>query len=66
MKDTPSVRGVTEWVDFKQVVWHEGFEHILESVKALAKVGFLLACGDGLKRKLYPYLHILSADYEEQ
>ncbi|KIP01685.1 hypothetical protein PHLGIDRAFT_80257, partial [Phlebiopsis gigantea 11061_1 CR5-6] len=66
LKDTPKTRGVTEWVDFKRVVWHEGFKHILESVEILSKVGFVIVCGDKIERKLYPYLHILSADYEEQ
>ena len=64
--DKPSSHKKTDWVDFKKVVWHEGFKKVLESVQALSKVGFAIRCGDGIIRKLFPYIHILSADYEEQ
>lgn len=66
MSDPPTEHGKTEWVDFKRVVWHEGFKRVLESVQLLSKVGFSVLCGDQLQRKLYPFIVILSADYEEQ
>ena len=66
MKDSPGYHKRTDWVDFKKVIWHEGFKRILESVQVLSKVGCVVRCGDGIERKLFPYVHILAADYEEQ
>ncbi|GJF00191.1 hypothetical protein PsYK624_164700 [Phanerochaete sordida] len=66
MKDTPAQRKIKDWVDFTKVIWHKGFEKILESIALLSRVGFPVQCGDGIERILYPFIHILSADYEEQ
>lgn len=32
----------------------------------LSRVGYRVQCGDGKARTLFPFVHILSADYEEQ
>ncbi|EFI26693.1 hypothetical protein CC1G_15464 [Coprinopsis cinerea okayama7 len=56
----------TEWAEYKRVVWHESFRAILESIKAHSKEGVYYKCGDGIVRRLFPCILILSADYEEQ
>jgi Plavaka transposase len=47
-------------------VWHKAFYEIVESIEKHTELGFSLYCGDGVRRKLYPYILIVSADYEEQ
>ncbi|KAG2116194.1 hypothetical protein BD769DRAFT_1629852 [Suillus cothurnatus] len=44
------------YVDFKNAVWHTSFYQLLASFE----------CGDGINRRLWPLILILSADYEEQ
>ncbi|TFK18477.1 hypothetical protein FA15DRAFT_253053 [Coprinopsis marcescibilis] len=58
--------GTRKFADFKRVVWHEGFERILESIVDYSKTGYFFQCGDGIKRRVFPLVMILSADYEEQ
>ena len=65
-KDDEGEKGKKGYVDFKRVVWHESFHILLSSIKELSKVGCWVECGDGIKRRLYPMVFILSADYEEQ
>lgn len=65
-KDDEGEKGKKGYVDFKRVVWHESFCILLSSIKELSKVGCWVECGDGIKRRLYPMVFILSADYEEQ
>lgn len=55
-----------KFVDFKNVIWHESFLKILESIKQYSKTGCKIMCGDGVERVLFPFIFILSADYEEQ
>ena len=55
-----------KFVDFKRVVWHKAFYEIVESIEKYAKLGYVLVCGDGVRRKIYPAILIVSADYEEQ
>ncbi|KAF9019316.1 hypothetical protein BDP27DRAFT_1439933 [Rhodocollybia butyracea] len=47
-------------------LWHESFLKILESVTLISSTGQTLICADGIQRDLYPYILILSSDYEEQ
>ena len=58
--------GKKGFVDFKRVVWHKAFYEIVESIEKHAELGFVLDCGDGVRRKIYPSILIVSADYEEQ
>jgi hypothetical protein len=58
--------GKRGFVDFKRVVWHKAFYEILESIEKYAELGFSLDCGDGVRRKIHPFILIVSADYEEQ
>ncbi|KAF8812136.1 hypothetical protein BYT27DRAFT_7221243 [Phlegmacium glaucopus] len=58
--------GKKGYVDFKRVVWHKAFYEIVESMEKYAELGFALDCGDGIRRKIYLFILIVSADYEEQ
>jgi len=53
-------------VNLKSVVWHESFWDILRSIQIHAKTGFKVLCGDKVERWVFPFVVILSADYEEQ
>lgn len=59
-------KGKTTFTNFKRVVWHESFRHILSTIQHLSTTGFLFPCPDGVTRLLFPYIHTLIADYEEQ
>jgi hypothetical protein len=59
-------KGKKEFVDFKRVVWHESFRKLLETIAPYSKTGCWIKCGDGKTRRLFPFILILSADYEEQ
>ena len=54
------------FIDFKQVVWHKMFYKIIKSIEKNAELGFTLECGDGVRWKIFPFILIVSADYEEQ
>ena len=56
----------TSFANFKNVVWHESFFRLLESIQQHLKTGFWFECADGVQRWLFPLILILSADYEEQ
>jgi len=53
-------------VDFKRAVWHKSFELLLESISLFSVTGYLVKCGDGEWRRLFPFIFVLAADYEEQ
>ena len=59
-------QGRTAWVNFKRVVWHESFYKLLESIEIYSKIGCWVDCGDGVRRRIFPLILILAADYEEQ
>ena len=54
------------FVDFKQIVWHESFWLIIQSIAKYTTTGYGMTCGDGKWRILMPLIFLLSADYEEQ
>ena len=47
-------------------MWHAVVGIILKTVEEYSKVGLTIDCGDAIRRLLYFFIHILSADYEEQ
>jgi Plavaka transposase len=55
-----------KFIDFKQVVWHKSFLHILKSIQRLSRTGYYYKCFNKIIRLLFPSIFILSADYEEQ
>ncbi|KAE9393198.1 hypothetical protein BT96DRAFT_967228 [Gymnopus androsaceus JB14] len=58
--------GKTDFVNFKNVVWHESTSKILESLVQYSKTGYTMQCGDDVQWTMFPYILIDSADYEEQ
>ncbi|KAI0683249.1 hypothetical protein BC835DRAFT_1423488 [Cytidiella melzeri] len=59
-------QGKPSFVNWKNAVFHEAFRAFLKIVARLSKVGQVVHCGNRISRVLFPYIHILSADYEEQ
>ncbi|TFK66709.1 hypothetical protein BDN72DRAFT_131967 [Pluteus cervinus] len=66
VKDNESEKKKKTYVDFKRVIWHDSFEVILRSIVEKSYNGAEFTCGDGITRKFYPVVFVLSADYEEQ
>ncbi|KAJ3911499.1 hypothetical protein F5877DRAFT_73133, partial [Lentinula edodes] len=58
--------GKANFVNFKNVVWHESAAKIFESMAEYCRTGYTMVCGDGVRRWMYPIVFIKSADYEEQ
>ena len=54
------------YVNFKQVVWHDSFYELLDLIHTHSKTGFYIECADRVAHHLFPAIMILSADYEEQ
>ncbi|TFK39111.1 hypothetical protein BDQ12DRAFT_698231 [Crucibulum laeve] len=66
VKDDEAHKGKAGYVDFKRIIWHESFRILMETIQEYSKTGAWVNCGDGETRQLYPFIFILSADYEEQ
>jgi len=64
--ETEENKGKLDSITFKRIVWHQSFQRLLESIKLHSQTGCLVVCGDGIERLLFPFIPILSADYEEQ
>ncbi|KAI0091220.1 hypothetical protein BDY19DRAFT_934569 [Irpex rosettiformis] len=54
------------YIDWKNAVYHEAFRILLEQVATFSRTGYRMKCGDRCLRTLYPFIHIIAADYEEQ
>lgn len=65
-KEDSKTSQTSSYVDFKRVVWHRAFYEILKSIEQYAKTGCSVLCGDGVVRRIWPYIIMVSADYEEQ
>ncbi|SJL09055.1 uncharacterized protein ARMOST_12431 [Armillaria ostoyae] len=60
-------KGKPLWINFKRVVWHEAFRKILGSIAQYSRSGYAFKLPNSEKVIiLYPFILILSADYEEQ
>jgi hypothetical protein len=64
--DDPAEARKATYVNFKRVVWHQSFYALLASICDHSKTGFWFKCADSVTRHLFPFILILSADYEEQ
>ena len=53
-------------MNFKNIVWHESFNKLVESIKGYSKTGCWVWCSDEVDQHIYPVILILVADYEEQ
>ncbi|KAI0347909.1 hypothetical protein BDW22DRAFT_1479807, partial [Trametopsis cervina] len=56
----------TKFVNFKNAVYHSAFKEFLKDIARHSKVGYHYRCGDNILRTLFPFINIISADYEEQ
>ena len=55
----------TRFVNMKNVVWHKCFEKLLHRLEQYSETGYHTVCGDDIERWLFPFILILSSDYEE-
>lgn len=55
-----------DFVDFKRAIWHESFRILMETIATYSVTGHLVKCGDGVWRRVFPFIFVLAADYEEQ
>ncbi|KAI0087282.1 hypothetical protein BDY19DRAFT_893062 [Irpex rosettiformis] len=65
VEEDPRDKKKPRYVNFKNAVYHEAFRLFLEDIAKWSHVGYEVLCGDELERVLFPYIHIVSADYEE-
>ncbi|KAK0479440.1 hypothetical protein EDD18DRAFT_1113786 [Armillaria luteobubalina] len=66
VEEDPKHKGKPSWINFKRVVWHESFCKILESVAEYSYTGYAFTLPQsGETIVIYPFILILSADYEE-
>lgn len=47
-------------------VYHKAFLEFLKEVALYSRTGYQVRCGDRVDRTLFPYIHIVSADYQGQ
>ncbi|KAG2112434.1 hypothetical protein DEU56DRAFT_874374 [Suillus clintonianus] len=66
VKDDASKSGKQKFADFKATVWHKSFKQILKCLKSKRKRGGWVECWDKSQCLSFPFVPILSADYEEQ
>ena len=66
IEDSEEDKHRTSWVNFKNAIWHKSFHKLLQSIEVYAVTGYSLKCGDHVHRNIFPFIVILSADYEEQ
>ncbi|PBK81389.1 hypothetical protein ARMGADRAFT_1039324 [Armillaria gallica] len=60
-------KGKPSWINFKRVIWHEAFRKILGFITQYSHSGYAFQLPNSEKVIiLYPFILILSADYEEQ
>jgi hypothetical protein len=65
VKDDSLESGKTRFVNFKNAVYHEAFKVFLQKITQHSHIGSNTKCGDGTFRVLWPFVLMLSADYEE-
>ncbi|KAK0475391.1 hypothetical protein IW261DRAFT_1422226 [Armillaria novae-zelandiae] len=66
VEEDPKHKGKLSWINFKRVVWHESFRKIMESVVEYSYTGYAFTLPhSGKTIVIYPFIFVLSADYEE-
>jgi hypothetical protein len=55
----------TRFANMKNAVWHECFKKLLHRLEQYSQTGYHTICGDAITRWLFPFVLILSSDYEE-
>ncbi len=66
MKEPASETQKRGWKTHKATIYHHAMGIILQDIIAHSHTGFVVICGDGIQRTLYPCVPIESADYEEE
>ncbi|KAF8643940.1 hypothetical protein AX16_008766, partial [Volvariella volvacea WC 439] len=56
----------TAAADHKQIIWHKSFKVLLQTIKLHSQTGCWFKCGNNIIRHIFPFVLILSADFEEQ
>ncbi|KAK0472375.1 hypothetical protein IW261DRAFT_1570964 [Armillaria novae-zelandiae] len=67
VEEDPKYKGKLSWINFKRVVWHGSFCKIMDSVVEYSYTGYAFTLPHlGKTIVIYPFIFVLSADYEEQ
>ncbi|KAI0684868.1 hypothetical protein BC835DRAFT_1291935 [Cytidiella melzeri] len=66
IEDDAQEKSKKPYIDWKNAIYHDAFRVLLEQVAQHSRTGYRVRCGDSCLRTLYPFIHIISADYEEQ
>ncbi|KAI6157711.1 hypothetical protein BKA82DRAFT_131015 [Pisolithus tinctorius] len=66
VKEDKRYSGKKLFTNFKNHVWYESFKKILDTISEYSNTSCWVMCWDGIARRLFPTVLILSADYEEQ
>ncbi|KAI0686029.1 hypothetical protein BC835DRAFT_1530148 [Cytidiella melzeri] len=66
IEDDTQEKSKKPYIDWKNAIYHDAFRVLLEQVAQHSRTGYRVRCGDSCLRTLYPFIHIVSADYEEQ
>ncbi|KAI5985055.1 hypothetical protein EDD15DRAFT_2390223 [Pisolithus albus] len=66
VKEVKEYSGKPRFANFKNAVWHESFRKLLQTIEKESETGCWVNCWDGVARRFFPVILILSADYEEQ
>ncbi|THH15034.1 hypothetical protein EUX98_g9526 [Antrodiella citrinella] len=64
--EDPAETGKKGFINMKHAVWHECFRELMKVVAALSYSGYAFKTFEDIVRYLFPFIAILSADYEEQ
>ncbi|KAF8197090.1 hypothetical protein BJ912DRAFT_1020953 [Pholiota molesta] len=66
LEDDPKNKGSTNYVNFKNVVWHKSFQKVLISIKDYSFTGCWTTDGLAQDLFLWPFVYAVSSDFEEQ
>ncbi|KAF9554728.1 hypothetical protein CPC08DRAFT_696425 [Agrocybe pediades] len=65
-EETASDTGKASYRNVKRLIWHEAVAIIFSSIQSYTRFGVSVRCADGISRKIFPFVNMISADYEEQ
>lgn len=54
-----------EYISYRREVYHRAWQIILEDIRHAARYGMATRCADSTERILFPFIYIISADFEE-
>lgn len=62
----PNGKKKNSYICWKNAVYHVAFRVFLKDVARWSHVGYETVCGDDMSRIMFPFIHIVSMDYQEQ